>query len=165
MSDPLTTLLRDSVSGIPAALRPAVELRQRAEHRQRVRRAVATGVTACLLVLAVVLGGGLTGGRERALELPVKKPEHGLSVLLIADELPYRQLKFKVNTSPREKDKPVATCQRAALHTLGPRKVWQRTFSSGNAGDLDAAQVVAEFASPQEAAAAFRTIADWFTSC
>jgi hypothetical protein len=97
----------------------------------------------------------------------VKKPEAGVPVLLIPDELPLLgdPLKFKVTTSDRAAGEPLAICQRQHVRSLAPFKVWHRTFSSGNAGTLDAAQVDAQFGPPQQATAAFRAITGWFTKC
>jgi hypothetical protein len=174
MSDRLTALLHERVHGVPAALRPATDVRRRAEHHRRVRRA-ATGAGAGLLVVAIVLGVGLADGRKRAVEPPVKEPARGLAVLLIADEMPHAtDTVYKVTTSQREDAELVASCQRASLASLGAQTIWHRTFA-GHARGVepnetdpkfpDAKQVVAEFASPDAAATAFATIDGWFQAC
>ena len=172
MTDRLTTLLHERVQGVPTALRPATDVRRRAEHHRRVRRA-ATGAGAGLLVVAIVLGGGLADGRKRAVEPPVKEPAGRVPVLLIADELPSAALgmTYQVTTDQREDPELVTSCQRASVASLGAGTIWRRTFVGHALGRepyekvQDAKQVVAEFASPDAAATAFATIDGWFRDC
>jgi hypothetical protein len=61
MNSELTTLLHDRAQRVPAAMRPAADLRRQAEHHRRVRRAgaVAAATTAVLVItVAGFLGQG-----------------------------------------------------------------------------------------------------------
>jgi hypothetical protein len=170
MSDRLTTLLHERVHGVPTTLRPATDIRRRAEQHRRVRRA-ATGAGAGLLAVAIVLGVGLADARKRAVELPVTEQARGVALLLIADELPAAgPMTYQVTTGQREHVELAASCPRD-MASLGAQTIWQRTFV-GQALDRepyekvqDANQVVAEFASPDAAATAFATIDGWFQAC
>jgi hypothetical protein len=85
-------------------------------------------------------------GRDRG--LPAKQREPEVPLLLIADELPTMALAPIVVTKAGHAGRePTAACQQAPIDSLGPRKIWHRTFSTRPAGPEAWTQVVAEFAS------------------
>ncbi len=168
MTDPLTTLLRETAQRVPTALHPAASLREDAKRHQRVRRAGAGAATATIVAAALVLGGGLPDGQKRATELPATQPDLSQDSLLIADELPVMYTPHP-NTWQIEQTiegktaSPVTSCKPASIESLAPDRVWRRTFTPGQL--VSGAQVAAQFASPGQAAKAFDTVDAWFDSC
>lgn len=162
MTEPLSTLLRDTASRVPAALHPAADLRRHAEHHRRVRRAGAAASLTVVLVIGL-LGFNTQGGGRKAAP-PAERPPLSHSSLLIPAELPdWGQFSWKETASgDGEGASPVTSCQQGSLGDLRASETWHASYAFR---DLGARQVVARFSGAQEAASAFDAVDSWFDGC
>ncbi|WP_141012620.1 hypothetical protein [Nocardioides sambongensis] len=180
--DPLQELSRFGTEFEGGAMPvPAAEIRRRGDRIRRRRRALAAGGAALAVAVVAVPVLALTGDSDKKVAPadPTDPTPVTPADLLSDAETVYSDGAdwFTTGTYPGDGQSAFIPCAQESMGALGATSIQQRDFelrpTDIRPGDVNTDpeptnqlhQAVAEFESPQQAAAAYTTIASWVSEC